>query len=132
MGEYTIELKSHFLRLYQMALTDGDFNRVEIDFLYDLALKKGITKDELSEILKPCNFKLSVPSDLKQKIEYLLDLARMIIADNVVEDDEKSTFKKYILKFGFLEENANDLINYFIDAAQNNKSLSAVIDEINS
>ena len=45
------ELKSHFLRLYQIAFTDDNFDVLELQMLYKFAEERGISKDQLNDIL---------------------------------------------------------------------------------
>lgn len=47
----TNELKTHFLRLYQIAFSDDNFDVLELQMLYKFAEERGLTKDQLDEIL---------------------------------------------------------------------------------
>lgn len=129
----TIELKSHFLRLYQIALSDGDFNVLELQMLYKMAEDRGIPKLELDRLLlTPINYDAQIPEDLQTKIEYLYDLTCMIWADGKVTDDEFNTLKKYCKKFDFLEENLNEIVEYFIEAIKQGLKKEEIINELNS
>ncbi len=129
----TIELKSHFLRLYQIALSDGDFNVLELQMLYKMAEDRGIPKLELDRLLlTPINYDAQIPEDLQTKIEYLYDLTCMIWADGKVTDDEFNTLKKYCKKFEFLEENLNEIVEYFIEAVKQGLKKEEIINELNS
>lgn len=107
MGKITIlvELKSHFLRLYQIALTDENFSHLEMQLLYRFAEERGISELELDNILTGYAGEVIIPKRLAGKIEYLYDFAQMIWADEVITDDERIAMKKYIKKFEFLDEN---------------------------
>lgn len=129
----TLELKSHFLRLYQMALADDQFDVLELQMLYHFADERGIPKEELDKLfLNPINTELIVPDALNTKIEYLYDLTRMIWADAKVTDDELNMLRKYCRKFGFVEENINDLSDYLIDCVQRNIGKEEIISQLNS
>jgi len=117
MEAITTELKSHFLRLYQMALSDENFDVLEMKMLYKFAEDRNVSKKELDNILSSDKQLNEIPKTLESKIEYLYDLAVMIWADEIVTDDEITTLKKYCLKFGFLEENISELSNFLIDNA---------------
>ncbi|WP_031427634.1 hypothetical protein [Flavimarina sp. Hel_I_48] len=114
------ELKSHFLRLYQMAFSDDDFDVLEMKMLYHFAEERGVTKQELDAILLNPSHETTVPDSVEEKISYLYDLAIMIWADNKVEPDELSTLKKYCLKFGFLKDNINKLTDFLLENAKSN------------
>lgn len=118
MNKITTELKSHFLRLYQMALSDDNFDVLELKMLYKFAEERNISQQELQSILLSEHHESSIPETLELKMEYLYDLAVMIWADGIVTEDEITTLKKYCVKFGFLEENISELSNFLIENAK--------------
>ncbi|QSB25670.1 hypothetical protein [Flavobacterium sp. CLA17] len=129
----TIELKSHFLRLYQMALSDDQFDVLELQMLYHFADERGIPKEELDKLfLNPVNTDFVVPEDLITRIEYLYDFTRIIWADGKITDDELNMLKKYCRKFNFLDENITDLSNYLIDCVQKNILKEEIISQLNA
>ena len=75
------ELKSHFLRLYQMALSDDQFDIMELKLLYQFADERGVPKEELDRLLlNPVYHSTSIPQDIQTRIEelseYLLDCVK--------------------------------------------------------
>ncbi|WP_427874831.1 hypothetical protein [Flavobacterium sp. MMS24-S5] len=129
----TLELKSHFLRLYQMALSDDQFDVLELQMLYHFADERGIPKEELDKLfLNPVNTEFIVPESLNTKIEYLYDLTRIIWADGKITDDEINMLRKYCRKFDFIEENINDLSDYLIDCVQKNIGKEEIISQLNA
>lgn len=127
------ELKGHFLRLYQMALSDDQFNILELKMLYNLADSRGIPKSELDNILlNPVIQETSIPQDLNIRIEYLYDLACMILADGIITQDEKNALKKYCRKFEFLEENIDELSDFLLECVQKEISKEDIIKQLNS
>lgn len=127
------ELKSHFLRLYQIALSDGDFDKLEMKMLYEFAEERGILKEDLDEVLlNPQDLHHLIPESVEQKIEYLCDFASMIWADEVITDDERNSLEKYIRLFGFLDENIHPLADYLLEATKKGKSKLEIINELNS
>lgn len=129
----SIELKSHFLRLYHMALTDDNFDILELQMLYHLAEERGIPKEELDKLfLNPVNQESTIPESLNIRIEYLYDLTRIMWADGKITDDELNTLKKYCKKFEFLDENIDELTNYLIDCVQKGIDKMELINQLNS
>lgn len=124
------ELKSHFLRLYQMAFSDDNFDVLELQMLYKFAEDRGVNKIELDAILLEPFHKTSIPKELEKRIEYLYDLAIMIWADAIVTEDEVVTLKKYCLKFGFLEENISELSGFLLENAKNKVAKDILINQI--
>jgi hypothetical protein len=129
----TAELKGHFLRLYQMAFTDDNFNVLELQLLYHFAEERGIPKEELDKLfLNPVSHESEIPRDLNTRIEYLYDLTRIIWADERITDDEMNTLKKYCKKFEFLEENIDELSNYLIECVQKGIQKQEIINQLNA
>ncbi|WP_299436250.1 hypothetical protein [uncultured Maribacter sp.] len=124
------ELKSHFLRLYQIAISDDKFDVLELQMLYKFAEERGVSKDQLNEILLNPSEGSSIPENLDEKIEYLYDLALMIWADDIATEDEVNTLKKYCLKFEFLEENIDDLCEFLLNNAKEKVSKKLLISKI--
>ena len=128
----TTELKSHFLRLYQIAFSDDNFDVLELQMLYRFAEERGLSKENLNEILLNPSHDSSIPETLEKRVEYLYDLAVMIWADKKVTEDEYITLKKYCRKFEFLEENITDLADYLLDSAKKELPKEEIIRNINS
>lgn len=126
------ELKSHFLRLYQMAFSDDNFDVLELQMLYEFAKNRGISEEQLNNILLNPTNDTSIPENLDTRIEYLYDLALMIWADGVVTEDERNTLSKYCKRFNFLDENIEELTEYLLEKAKNNIKKSVIINELNT
>ncbi|PWK18572.1 hypothetical protein [Xanthomarina spongicola] len=112
------ELKSHFLRLYQMAFSDDNFDVLEMQMLYKFAEERGVTKVELDNILLNPSHETAIPEMVEDRLEYLYDLAIMIWVDGIVTQDERNTLRKYCVKFGFLEENIDELTGFLLENAE--------------
>ncbi|AJW63210.1 hypothetical protein VO54_01734 [Elizabethkingia miricola] len=124
-------LKAHFLRLYQMAICDDNFSKLELKMLYRFAEERGITAKNLDEILlNPVDTKNALPQTLEDKIDYLYDLVLMIWADDHVDDNERSALEKYIKLFGFVEENVSAIANYLLEAVKSGKTKSDILYEL--
>ncbi|MCB0782181.1 MAG: hypothetical protein KDC03_22060, partial [Flavobacteriales bacterium] len=75
--EITAELKGHFMRLYQMALTDGDFSPSEWKLLYHFAEERGVPSEQLDRLLLTASGNVAIPETLQSKVDYLHDLCTM-------------------------------------------------------
>ncbi len=130
-NQITENLKAHFLRLYQMAICDDDFSALELKMLYRCAEERGISSKNLDEILlNPINLKSIVPQTIEEKVDYLYDLTVMIWADGIVSPNEYSAMQKYVLMFGFLEENVTAIVDYLIEAVKIGKNKSEILYEL--
>ncbi|UMQ40732.1 hypothetical protein MKS83_15165 [Chryseobacterium sp. Y16C] len=130
-NQITENLKAHFLRLYQMAICDDDFSALELKMLYKCAEERGISSKNLDEILlNPINLKSLVPQTIEEKVDYLYDLTVMIWTDGIVSPNEYSAMQKYVLMFGFLEENVTAIVDYLIEAVKIGKNKSEILYEL--
>lgn len=126
-----VELQSHFLRLYQIACSDENFDVLEMKQLYKFAEQRGVGTDHLNAILINPVQRMEVPKSIEKRIEYLYDLAVMIWVDSKVTEDEYNLLKKYCITFEFLSENIVQICDYLIDCAKKEKSLQEVLSSIN-
>lgn len=126
----SLELQSHFLRLYQMACSDENFDVLEKKLLYKFAEERGISSEHLNSILVTPVHQMELPQSIEKRIEYLYDLAVMIWVDKVVTEDEYNLLKKYCRAFEFLEGNITGICNYLIDCAKQEKQLHDVLTSI--
>ncbi len=127
----TMELRSHFLRLYQIALSDENFSHLEMQLLYKFADERDVSKTELEDILKGSSGSITIPETLEKRLEYLYDFAMMVWADGIITEDEEIALKKYILKFEFEKENVDALSAYLLESAKENKSKESLLKELN-
>lgn len=118
----TAELTAHFLNLYSIALADSSFDEKEIAVLYKLGEERGVPKETIDAMLlsPPVLEQLNFPTTLSQKMEYLYDYARMVMADGIAHADEIATLKKFCSKFQFEEKNISTITELLIEAATNN------------
>ena len=131
-SEISAELKSHFLRLYQMAITDDNFSPLELKMLYRFAEERGIPNDELDKLLLSPFVDSVIPSTVERRVEYLYDLSCMIWADGVVTEDEKNTLKKYCRKFDFLDENIDQIADYLLKSIEDGVKKEEIINQFKS
>ncbi|MBO0321556.1 hypothetical protein J0X14_04535 [Muricauda sp. CAU 1633] len=134
MQEITItaELKSHFLRLYQIALSDDNFDVLEMQMLYEFAKDRGVSKEQLNNLLLSPTNQSAIPETQEKRVEYLYDLAVMIWADGKVTEDEYNTLKKYCKKFEFLEDNIVQIVDFLLESAKNKKGKEEILKNLNT
>ncbi len=124
--------KWHFFNLYCLALSDSEFDPKEKELLYKIGLEYGITEDTINNIVVTSGLSPVLPETLEDKIHYLYDLTRMAWADGIIEESEKALLRKYILLFGFHEENAESIMEYFLQNVKEGKAIEQIINEIKS
>lgn len=124
-------VKRHFFNLYCLALADGYLDFTELQTLYDIGIEHGITPEQINQLVLTANIAPKVPDTTAEKVECLYDLTRMAWADGKIEPEERDIIKKCIIHYGFMEENATGIVDYFIESVKENKSKTAILNEIN-
>ena len=124
-------MKWHFFNLYCLALSDVQFDLTELQTLYAIGVDHGISPEQINKVVLTANITPAVPETIEGKVECLYDLARMAWADGKIEPEEREIIKKCVISYGFLPENADRIVDYFIENVKENKSKTEIINEIN-
>lgn len=126
------ELKVHFLRIFQIACSDENFDMLELKQLYEFAVRRGIDAQQLQRILIDTVFGLSIPETLDERIEYLYDLAVIIQADQNKSDDKYKLLRKFAQNFQFADENIDQICDFLLESAKDELTPKEVIGAMNS
>ena len=124
-------LKWHFFNLYCLALSDEQFDFTELQTLYSIGVEHGITSEQINQIVLTANISPTIPDTKEGKVECLYDLTRLAWADGKIEPEEREIIKKCVIRYGFLPENAEGIVDYFLKSVKENKSKTDIINEIN-
>ena len=124
-------LKRHFFNLYCLALSDGYLDFKELQTMYDIGVEHGITPEQINQLVLTANIAPKVPEAIGEKVECLYDLTRMAWADGKIAQEERDIIKKCVIRYGFLPENAEGIVDYFIESVKENKSKTDILNEIN-
>ena len=124
-------MKWHFFNLYCLALSDGQFDFTELQTLYSIGVEHGITSEQINQVVLTANISPTIPDTNDGKVECLYDLTRMAWADGKIEPEEREIIKKCVIRYGFLPENAEGIVDYFIKSVKENKTKKDIINEIN-
>lgn len=130
MPEIDAELKAHFIRLFQIALSDDEFSPMEWRLLYQFAEERSVPHEDLDRVLLSSGSKLAIPSSLEERVGYLHDLCVMIWADGEVNEEERYLLKKYCKQFEFQDENIEELAAFLLEQVRNGLTKVELIDLI--
>ena len=56
----------------------------------------------------------------------------MAWADGIIEDSEKRLLKKFVIRFGFHEENSDSIVAFLLESIQKRKNMRDIINDIKS
>lgn len=125
------KLKARFLSLYSMILADGIIDAREMETLYRIGREEyGISQKEIDLAIKESGTPFHCPEDLPGKISFLYQMSEIALADNQLDNSERSLICKYAKRMGFIEENINDIVDYLLQQAKAHVPVSDVIDKI--
>lgn len=117
----TIELKSHFLNLYHMAISDSNADVRELEMLYQIGEARGVARAEIDALLlQPNQAGISQPQTVLEKIECLYDLSLIAWADGSVDPQERKALELFCSRFGFKDENISQLCDFVLEEASRN------------
>lgn len=101
----------HFRALVGLAQVDGQVNPEEEKVLKRLAQKLDLDQEDYLEILKQKGITFEAHSyKLKQRLEYLYDLFKVVYADHYLNEAEQRLLNKYAVQLGFSEESAKEVV----------------------
>ena len=123
--------RNYFSNLFKMALADNEIDPAELNFLYELGIERGFSKEQIDEIISnPHKTRFEKPHSLIESIEQLYDLVLMIWKDGKVHNNEIELCKSFAKKFEIQEEVIDELVETLINQVKSGVSKSNLINEI--
>ncbi|MBX2828165.1 MAG: TerB family tellurite resistance protein [Flavobacteriaceae bacterium] len=106
----------HFASIVNMAGANGVISDPEEALLKRFAVKLHISESDYVEILKnPSKYPISPPNSADKRLSRMLDLFKMIFADNKIDDEELILLERYAIGLGYTEELAAKLIKRSVE-----------------
>jgi hypothetical protein len=130
MESITPEQRNHLIDLYRLALVDEDFDMREVFLLTELCKKYNVNLNEISIKLTSTEHEVLIPESVEERIKYLYELTQMAWADNIIQDYERDMLRNYALRYDFLEENVDSIVDYLIDSVRDGKTLESIYQEL--
>lgn len=111
-----------------MIVADGDVAISELDEMYRIARDNyKLTKEEIDQAILSGGSAIYVPDTKEEKIKYLYDLALIAVADGI-EESEIVLLKNYAIKYGFLEDNVDNIVSVLLDFAQKGTDVNEILE----
>ena len=122
--------KEHYIQLVQVAKSDGKILKAELVLLHREGKKFGLTDPEIDNLLKLKDpHQYNPPYSLRDKFEELYEIAEMILADNVITENEKKMINRYAIAAGFSDNEISKLIPLLFDGIENGKDAEKLFNE---
>ncbi len=123
------QMKSHFIDLYSISLSDSNADTKELELLYDIGLKNGVNREQMDLLLKnPHKVKAHIPTNEVEKIEKLYDFTQMVLADGIIDIREVDILKNFCRRFGFIESNIQGIVEFLIEECKKGTSKNEILD----
>jgi len=106
----------HFASIANMAEANGVISEPEEALLKRFAVKLHISESDYVKILKnPKQYPINPPNSADERLSRMLDLFKMIFADNKIDDEERELLERYAIGLGYTEELASKLIKRSVE-----------------
>lgn len=120
-------LTSHFINLYNLALIDHKLHEDELNFLYQLGERHGISRAEVRDIINNSyQTPYSPPTNSSQKVEVLFDLASMMIVDGKLDEREALLCTQMAKEMGLNPQIVGEVVNLLVTGIYENIDESLV------
>lgn len=132
-GKYKMEeeLKSRFLGLYHMVISDGIVESKELETLYRIGQENyHLSPEDITKYISSVGTSYSVNDNIETQIGILYEMAEIAWADGVIDDSEKRLLSRYAVRFGFAKENADAIADFMLEQVKNGVSKTDVINLI--
>lgn len=94
--------RDHFAAIVRVALSDGEISPEEKAFIERLAKNLDVSDAELKKIVKdPSQYPINPPVSYETRLERLYDIARMVHADHITDEDELNIMTRLSIGLGF-------------------------------
>lgn len=108
--------KSAFIHLVQISKTDGKIQKDELELLHKEGKKFGLTDPEIEKLINSeKDHHYTPPYSLEEKFDHLYNMAEMILADDVIKDNEKKMIKKFAIEAGFEYSKIEELLKVIFE-----------------
>lgn len=117
--------------MYCMVVADGVVAVKELETLYRIGMESyGISPEEINKAIVSSGKSVAIPSQMEEKLEVLYHLAEIAWADGEIDESERRLLARYAVRYGFLEDNAEEIAKYMLEQVHGGKSLEETINSI--
>jgi hypothetical protein len=107
---------SHIRNLIALACADGSLEKVELDLIFQIGIKSGLTQDELKRIFaRPDSIGFHPPESYGERIEQLYDMVMVMMVNGELHQNEIALCKLTALKLGFKHIVIDKMVHDTID-----------------
>ena len=121
--------ESHMKNLILMAKSDNSIDQTEVAVIMDIGVERGFTRAQIREFIKNTDkAKIVQPDSSKGMFEQLYDLARVMCADGVIEDDEMEFVTGFANKLGFRKTSSAFIVDRILEGIEEKLDKDTIFD----
>lgn len=107
---------SHIRNLLALACADGSIEKSELDLIFRIGARAGLTPNELQRIMeRPDSVKFYPPESDREQIEQLYDMVLIMMVNGELHKNEIAFCKLTALRLGFKPAIIDRMIEITID-----------------
>jgi uncharacterized tellurite resistance protein B-like protein len=121
----------HFRNLVLIANVDGRLDDHELVLLHKIGHHIGLSNTQIGEIMdNPSKYAVIPPLSKDERMEMIIDMIRMMMADGVVEEKEEQLLRRYAVQIGYKSINDVD-VESIIALIARGEDNDSIISELN-
>lgn len=121
--------KAHFIHLIQVASADGIIDDSEFKMLSRIGKNLGLTDSEIKDLFdtsKQSDY--NPPYELAKRFEQLYRVIQIILADDIVANEEIHLAKTLGIKSGFSEDQLTIILPLLIEGVRSDQDVDDLFD----
>jgi hypothetical protein len=119
---YKKQNMEYFVHLVRIAMADDIIVNMELKFLHRIGRKLGFTDPEIDTLIKNTNKSdYTPPYEFSKRFEQVYDLVKMILVDDIIDDNELHMASNFAVKSGFEDDEIPKLLIFLINGIKQGK-----------
>ncbi len=103
---------SHIRNLVALACADGSLDKNEMDLIFKIGVRAGLSPDELNRIFqRPDSIAFYPPDSYRERIEQLYDMVMVMMVDGEFHKNEIALCKLTAIKLGFRHQVIDKIVH---------------------
>jgi len=122
---------SHIKNLMVLAASDGFIDKSEIELIFAVGFRYGLSRQELNRIIKrPKSISFKAPEYFRQRVEQLYDMVCVMMVDGEIHERELIFCKAVAIKLGFEHEIIEAIVSDVIDSIAQGLAVEIILAEM--
>ena len=122
---------SHIKNLVALAASDGELDKSELDLIFRIGAKVGLSRDELMRIIqRPESISFRAPDYFRERIEQLYDMVLIMMIDGEIHENEVAFCKLTAIRLGFKHQIIDKMVHDVINMIAKGLALDIVLSNL--